>query len=93
MKSTLVIKPVILSTISSIQRVRVRSKKPWNLFAAMFDDGLNIKKSERTRPRNTPRKIKTEKPSTLIVVFICQNYKKTSVILYIILSAFYPSMH
>jgi len=56
-----------------MQRVRVRSKNPWNLLATLFDDGLKIKKSESTSPRKTPRKIKTEKPSILTVVFIYQN--------------------
>ena len=77
LKRILVMKPVILSNISRIQRARVRSNKPWNLLAALLDDGLNIKKRERISPRKTPRKINTEKPSMLIVVFICQIYKKS----------------
>jgi hypothetical protein len=56
-----------------MQRLRVRSKKPWYLLAAMLDDGLKIKKSERTSPRKTPRKINTEKPSIFSEVFITQN--------------------
>jgi len=45
-----------------MQRVRVGSKKPWYLLAALFDDGLKIKKRERTSPTKTPKKINTEKP-------------------------------
>jgi len=66
-------KPVIFRTISRIHRVRVRSKKPWNLLAVLLVEGLKIKKSESTSPRKTPRKINTEKPSILMVVFIYQN--------------------
>jgi len=71
-----VINPVILSIISAIQRVRTRSSKPWYLLAELFGDDLKIKKSERTRPRKTPRKINTEKASMLMVVFIDNKYKK-----------------
>jgi len=56
-----------------MQRVRVRSKNPCYLLAALFDDGLKIKKKERTSPRKPPRKIKTERPSILTVVFMYQN--------------------
>jgi hypothetical protein len=56
-----------------MHRERVRSKKPWYLLATLFDDGLKIKKRERTSPRKTPKKINTEKPSMLMVVFIDQN--------------------
>jgi hypothetical protein len=73
MKRTLVIKPVILSNISSIQRVSARSRKPWNLFAELLEDGLKIKNKDRMIPRNTPRKMNTENPSILIVVFTYQN--------------------
>jgi len=42
---------------------RERSKSPWYLLALIFEEGLNIKKKESISPRNTPRKINTEKIS------------------------------
>jgi len=65
----------MFNAISSMQRVSVRSRRPWNLLAVLLVEGLKIKNRERTNPRKTPRKINTEKASMLMVVFIENKYK------------------
>jgi hypothetical protein len=55
-----------------MHRERESSKNPWYLFTSITDDDL-IKKNERTKPRNTPRKIKTDNGSIKVEVFIFQN--------------------
>lgn len=71
--SILTIYPVIFRNCSRMQSEIDSRRRPWYLLAVALELRLRIKKNERSKPRKTPRKIKTDNKSISTVVFTYQN--------------------
>jgi len=71
--SILVIYPVKFRNCSRMQSEIDRRRRPWYLLALALGEPLKIKKTESSKPRNTPRNIKTDNKSISMAVFTNQN--------------------